>query len=56
MSEKEKKTFTKLEKQELLSSFGELLDDQSLRIIEALRDSGKDLNQLLIMAWSIVKP
>ena len=51
-----KKTYTKKEKQELLSSFGDLLDDQSLRIIESLKDSGKDLNELLIFAWGVLKP
>ena len=52
----DKKTYTKEEKQELLSSFGELLDDQSLRIIEALKNSNKDLNSLLKKAWKFLKP
>jgi|GEM_PF-2784615 len=51
-----KKTYTEQEKQELLTSFGDLLDDQSLRIIEALKNSGKDLNKLLIKAWKFIKP
>lgn len=51
----EKKTYTQQEKQELLSSFGKLLDDQSLRIIEALKDSGKDLNKLLVKAWKFLR-
>jgi hypothetical protein len=45
------KTFNPLEKEELLKSFGESLDDQSLRIIEAFKDIGKDLNKMLKTAW-----
>ena len=51
----EKKTYNKQEKQELLISFGDLLDDQSLRIIEKLKDSKKDLNKLLVKAWKFLK-
>jgi hypothetical protein len=47
----QKKTYTADEKQELLQSFGEKLNDQSLRIIESFRDSGKDLNKMLKTAW-----
>ena len=50
-----KKTYTEQEKQEVLSSFGDLLDDQSLRIIEALKNSGKDLNRRLVKAWKFLK-
>lgn len=47
----DKKTFTPEEKAEVLQEFGEPLNDQSLRILEALTDSGKDLNKLLEKAW-----
>ena len=52
----EKKTYNKQEKKDLLLSFGESLDDQSLRILEKLRDSKKDLNKLLAKAWKYIKP
>lgn len=48
---KDKKTFNEQEKTEVLMSFGETLDDQSLRIIEELKSSGKDLNKMLITAY-----
>jgi hypothetical protein len=47
----EKKTFNKKEKAELLASFGEPLDDQSLRIIEDFVKSGKNLNKMLEKAY-----
>jgi len=52
MSEnKDKKTFTPKEKTELLISFGETLNDKSLRILEHFKDSGKDLNKVLDKAY-----
>ncbi|MDE5421759.1 hypothetical protein L3073_06030 [Ancylomarina sp. DW003] len=47
----DKKQFTEEEKAELLVEFGTLLNDQSLRIIEAFKDSGKDINKMLKKAW-----
>jgi len=52
---KDKKTFTPKEKTELLISFGEPLDDKSLRILEHFKDSGKDLNKVLDKAYSLRK-
>lgn len=46
-----KKTFNQQEKDSLLKSFGANLNDQSLRIIEELNDSKKDLNKMLKTAW-----
>jgi len=46
-----KKTYNQQEKAELLQSFGETLNDQSLRIIEALKSTGKDLNKMLVTAY-----
>lgn len=46
-----KKTFTQQQKESLLKSFGSELNDQSLRIIESFKDSGKDLNKMLKSAW-----
>ena len=53
--DKDKKTYTKNEKAELLRSFGEPLDDQSLRIIEDFQKSGKDINKMLITAYNYRK-
>lgn len=47
----EKKTFSKKEKAGLLESFGKPLNDQSLRIIESFKKSGKDMNKLLLTAY-----
>ena len=46
-----KKTFNQQEKEALLKSFGTDLNDQSLRIIEKFKDTGKDLNKMLKSAW-----
>jgi hypothetical protein len=48
----DKKTFNKQEKDALLKSFGTPLNNQSLRIIERFKDSGKDLNKMLKTAWT----
>jgi hypothetical protein len=50
-----KKTYSEVEKQELLKVFGKLLDDQSLRIIEAFKNGGKDVNSMLVKAWNFKK-
>ncbi len=47
----DKKTFNQQEKEALLKSFGTELNDQSLRIIEKFKDTGKDLNSMLKTAW-----
>jgi len=47
----DKKQFTEEEKTELLSEFGSLLNNQSLRIIERFKNSGKDINKMLKTAW-----
>jgi hypothetical protein len=53
--DQDKKTFSPEEKEELLSSFGESLDDKSLRILEYFKNSGKDLNKVLDKAYTFRK-
>lgn len=47
----DKKTFTEEEKNELLISFGQKLDDKSCRILEFFMNSKKDPNKLLDKAY-----
>lgn len=51
----DKKTYTPEEKKELLISFGEPLNDKSLRILEAFKNGGKDLNKVLEKAYKFRK-
>ncbi|BAX79041.1 hypothetical protein [Labilibaculum antarcticum] len=53
----DKETFNAKEKAEVLKSFGETLDDRSLRILKALKSEfgnnpKKDLNMMLDKAYS----
>ncbi|MBI9035470.1 MULTISPECIES: hypothetical protein [Ancylomarina] len=51
----DKKTFTPEGKTELLNSFGEGLNDKSMRILEYFKNSGKDLNKVLEKAYKFRK-
>ena len=46
-----KKTFSPIEKEELLKAFGKPLTNESLQIIEEFHNSGKDMNKLLKTAY-----